>query len=68
MYQPVPFELDRRRRDELVDLLLAALRAFFDERIGKFLDLLEPVAARVAQIFVERHIVSIMALIQQVAG
>ena len=47
-------ELNRRRRHQLVDRA-AALRARVDQRIGKLLNLLEPVAAGVALVFVQGH-------------
>src|SRR5262249_60064691 len=47
-----PLELDRRRRQELVDRTLPARRTLADRRIGELLNLLEARAARLALIFV----------------
>ena len=52
--EPGPLELDRRRREQLADRS-AALRAGVGRRIRKLLDLLEPVLAGLALIFVEGH-------------
>jgi hypothetical protein len=48
------FELDRRCGDHLLDRS-AAIRAFFDVRIGELLDFLKPMMAFLALILVDGH-------------
>ena len=48
------FELHGGRRNHLLNFA-AALRAFFDHLVGKFLDFLEAVTALFALVFVKRH-------------